>query len=457
VLVHVTQPEHIGLVRELLEAHAFWSSHGLGTDLVVFNDYPGSYLDALQDQLVSLLNAALRPIEQTGAVFLLRAAQLPQEDKNLFEAAATVVLHGEHGPLARQWKSPRHPLEADQPPPLLEGRRPRDPIAMRADNRRDADQLDFWNGVGGFAGDGKEYHILLSAGQTTPQPWSNVIANPDFGTLVTESGAGYTWFGNSRENKLTTWSNDPVTDSPSEALYIRDEASGTVWSPLPAILRDEGDYRIQHGQGYSRFRHEVEGIDHEVTISLAVEDPIKFIRIRLHNRAERPRQLSLTYAVQWVLGVARQETQLHLQTEIDPATGALLARNPYHPEFGEQVAFLQVLANQRSLTGDRREFLGRNRDWQRPAALERLQLSDHTGPGLDPIGAVQTKFQIPPRGEVEVVFLLGAGRNQVQCERLLRKYSDSVQVGLACCVAPGLVTSRITRARGFSAGSRVVS
>ena len=438
VLIHVTQPEHVGHVRELLAAHAYWISHGLGVDVVILNDYPGSYLDALQEQLVSLLNEAGCSPDQPGKVFLLRGAQLPPEDKALFETAAAVVLHGQRISIAKQWDAmtaPAQPL----PPPLLSagvrkrrGQLSREPLASPPANRPNPNELEFWNGLGGFAENGCEYRIFLTAGRTTPLPWSNVIANAKFGTLATESGAGYTWFGNSRENKLTTWSNDPLLDPPAEALFVRDEASGKLWSPLPGVLRDSGDYWIHHGQGYTRFFHRAGGIDHEVEISIAPEDPVKFIRVKLTNATTQSRELSLTYFAEWVLGVCREQTQLHIQTEIDSASGALLARNPYHPEMSGQVAFLQVLAADRSFTGDRTEFVGRNGDVRQPLALERAQLSGATGPALDPCGAAQAKLSLPPGGKEEIVFLLGAGENLDQARQLLQKYADRESAREAC-------------------------
>lgn len=439
VLIHVTQPEHTGHVRELLAAHAFWTSQGLGVDVVILNDYPGSYFDALQEQLVALLSEALRMPDRPGSLFLLRGAQLAAEDKMLLEAVAVVVFHGDRGTIANQWDAVQ-PQAADMPPPLLSaGMRKRqatlrtrdEPVSQEA-RRSAAPPLEFWNGTGGFAEGGREYRILLNAKSSTPQPWSNVIANPSLGTLVTESGGGYTWFANSRENKLTTWSNDPLTDPPSEALYVRDEATGHVWSPLAGIMRDGGDYWIHHGQGYSRFIHHAAGIDHEVEISIAPCDPVKFIRVRLANSGAEARDLSLTYYAELVLGVCREQTQLHVQTSSDAATGALLARNPYHAEFAGQVAFLHVLADHRTYTGDRSEFVGRNRDVQRPQALERAHLSGTSGPGLDPCGAVQTKLRLEPGASTTVVFLLGAGESLEQAQKLLAKYSSPAAIEKAC-------------------------
>jgi len=438
VLIHVTQPEHVGQVRDLLSAHAYWTSHGLGVDVVILNDYPGSYLDALQEQLVALLSEALRVPNQPGGLFLLRAAQLPAEDKALLEAAAAVVLHGERGTIAKQWEAVRE--AAVPPPPLLSaGARKRQAAALarevqdvRPGAQPDGRHYEFWNGTGGFTAEGREYRVLLAAGNSTPLPWSNVIANPVFGTLVTESGGGYTWFANSRENKLTTWSNDPVSDSLSEALYLRDETTGQIWSPLTGPARAAGDYWIHHGQGYSRFIHQAAGIDHEVEISIASGDPVKFIRVRLANGGSASRELSLTYFVEWVLGVCREQTQLHVQTEIDAATGALLARNPYHPELGGQTALLHVLADNRTCTGDRTEFIGRNGDLRCPQALLRAKLSGACGAGLDPCGAVQTRLRLAAGERAEVVFLLGAGENREQAQQLLAKYASPNAVEQAC-------------------------
>jgi cyclic beta-1,2-glucan glucanotransferase len=441
VLIHVTQPEHVAQVRELLSAHAYWNSHGLGVDVVVLNDYPGSYLDALQEQLVALLNEAPRTPDQPGAVFLLRGAQLPLEDKALLEAAASIVFHGEHGSLAQQWDAPATPSTPPPlPPPLLSAQaRKRQASAAgrqtpntQSSREREIAQLEFWNGFGGFADNGREYRILVAAGRPTPLPWSNVIANPVFGTLVTESGSGFSWFANSRENKLTSWSNDPVSDPPSEALYIRDETTGQTWSPLPGVMRDAEDYWIHHGQGYSRFVHHITGIDQEVLVSIAPQEPVKFIRVRLRNTGLVESSLSLTYFAEWVLGVAREQTRLHVHTEIDAKTGALLAKNPYHPELGSQIAFLHVLAGNRTSTGDRTEFIGRNGDLRGPLALGRSHLSGAHGVGLDPCGALQTKVRLAAGGEAEVIFLFGAAENSEQLRQLLTKYANPAAVEQAC-------------------------
>jgi cyclic beta-1,2-glucan synthetase len=456
VLIHVTKPEHVGHVRELLAAHAYWQSHGLSVDLTILNDYPGSYLDALHEQLIALLNEVPRKADQPqGGVFLLRGAQLQREDKALLEIAASVVLQGEQGTIAKQWDAALAPkkLPARAAPKVADSSavyptpsaakspptRSYQPLAAssnHANNRatqNQISQLEFWNGVGGFADGGREYRILIKGGQLPTTPWSNVIANPSFGTLVTESGGGFTWHVNSRENKLSPWSNDSVSDPPGEILYLRDEETGELWSPTPLPLRDQGDYQVHHGQGYTRLLHDAGGIDQEILVSIAAEDPVKFVVLKLRNTSGRPRQLSVTYFADLVLGVCREQTQLYLETLRHEPSGALLARNTFHPDLPHQVAFLHVLGESRSITADRTDFIGRNNDLTYPQGLRTSSpLSGRTGLGLDPCGAVQTRVRLAPGAQTEVIFLLGAGTDGVHADALLSRYSDASAVKKAC-------------------------
>ncbi|HZZ72149.1 MAG TPA: glucoamylase family protein, partial [Pirellulales bacterium] len=454
VALHITRPDDLQIVRDLISAQEYWRLHGLVADLVIVNDYPGSYLDALQEQLVKILNETQRTADhKPSVVVVLRGAQLPREDITLLDAVAAVLLHGDRGSLSQQIdqlavaagreakgklpkpsrkpadevlkledKSPAHDQPAFSKPASSNGQ----PIAGRLPlpTAEGSSKLQFWNGYGGFTADGKEYRIKIARGQPTPLPWSNVIASPRFGCVVTESGGGYTWFSNSRENKLTTWSNDPVTDPPAEVLYLTDEA-GTRF-PVGALRHDSGDYWVHHGQGYSRFLHQDHDLHTETLLTVADDDPVKIIKVTLQNLSREPRAIALTYYCEWVLGVNREQTGLHLQTARDGASGALLVRNPYHPEMPEQVAFLHVLGGDaKSVTGDRTDFLGRNGALARPAALRKERLSGRTGAGLDCCGAVQTHLVLEAGQKTDVVFLLGAADNAASAQDLLSKYSDA--------------------------------
>ncbi len=439
VLVRVAQPEHEMLVREVLLAHQYWHTSGLRSDVVILNEHPGSYLDAMQEQLEKIVRETARDGQRREGVFLLRRTHVADEDVALLEAAATVSLHGERGSLTRQIE---HPPKVLPLPDLLPvraraaGKVERSNGAARVKNvsqqaETPSHKLRLANRYGGFSSDGREYLIELADNQTTPAPWSNVIANEQFGFLVTESGSGFSWARNSRENKLTSWSNDPVSNPPSEAVYLRDDQTGEFWSATPGPCGGDGTYRIAHGAGYSRFQHQAGELEHELLLSIAPQDPVKFIVLRLHNRGARKRQLTVTYCAEWVLGVAREQTQQFVATRIDPTTGALLATNTYHPEYATQVVFLHAPGREQTVTGDRGEFFGRNGSWRAPAALQRQELSGRTGAGLDPCGAVQTRVPLAPGEQTQIVFLLGQGANEQEAAALLQRYGDPRQAQAA--------------------------
>ncbi len=228
-----------------------------------------------------------------------------------------------------------------------------------------------------------------------------MIANPSFGTVVSESGCGYTWAENSHEFRLTPWNNDPVTDVTGEALYIRDEQSGNFWSPTPLPAPGATPYVIRHGFGYSVFEHAENGIISELTVYVAMDAPVKFSVLKLRNVSGRPRRIKITGYWEWVLGDQRQKNLLHVQTEVDHKTSALMVRNFYNTDFSEGVVFVDVADPARILTGDRKEFLGRNGSMSNPAALKRERLSGKTGAGLDPCGAVQVTLDVPDGEERE--------------------------------------------------------
>ncbi|MEI8078443.1 MAG: glycosyl hydrolase family 65 protein, partial [bacterium] len=277
-------------------------------------------------------------------------------------------------------------------------------------------------GFGGFTPDGHEYIITLHPGQMTPAPWINVLANPYFGTVVSESGAAYTWIENAHEFRLTPWSNDPVQDTTGEALYLRDEQTGQFWSPTPLPARGATPYVIRHGFGYTVFEHAEHGIASELWVYVAMDAPVKFSVLKMRNLSGRPRRLSVTGYWEWVLGDLRSKNLLHVQTEVDLKTGALLARNAYNTDFAARTVFLDVNDAARTLTGDRKEFIGRNGNLAQPAALKRTRLSGKVGAGLDPCGALQVMVELPDAQEHELSFRLGVGRNAADVQNLIQRF-----------------------------------
>jgi cyclic beta-1,2-glucan synthetase len=449
-LVCISEPEDLALVRQVLAAHAFWRLKGLVVDLVILNERPGGYLEEFQEQVQMLLRASSSSAlaDKPGGVFVRRATHMSEADKLLLQAAARVALAGRRGSLASQvdeWERP-----TDLPSYLRVQPRPEH---MRRQNRiqwpvpavsrtrdRVFSDLVFANGFGGFSSDAREYIISppmpseanASGPANTPAPWINVIANDQFGFLISESGAGYTWNGNSQTNRLTPWSNDPVSDPPGEVVYLRDEETGVFWVPTPSPeihsmrmdATEDRLYRCRHGQGYTVFECASEGLEQELLLFVPVDDPIKIIRVRIGNRSGRRRRLTATFFAEWVLTTVRDRGAMNVLTEVDDESGALLARNWFNADFATQVAFADVSIRPRTFTADRTEFLGRNGSVAAPAALGRVSLSGRVGAALDPCAALQASLELAPGESQDVVFLLGQASDVDTVRRLVQQYRD---------------------------------
>ncbi len=422
VLLRIDDVEDIAIARQLLRAHEYWRMKQLSVDLVILNERATSYLQELQFALETQLRMSQSqpPIgagHTRGSVFLLRTDLISEEARARLSSVARVVLAGPRGNLADQLDRLRAPAAPATRRPAGSPQREAQAISAPLD-------LEFFNGLGGFAAGGREYVTLLGPGQRTPAPWINVIANPAFGFQVAAEGGGFTWALNSRENQLTPWSNDPVSDRPGEALYVRDEESGELWGPTASPIQDHGaHYSARHGQGYSRFEHASHGIDLEMLVYVPMEDPIKISRLKIRNTSQRTRSLSVTAYVEWVLGPSRAAMAPHVVTTIDPGTGAMFANNPWNTVFGSRVAFADLAGLQRHWTADRREFLGRHGTLEAPAALAgQAPLSGRVGAGLDPCCALQTFVEIAAEECVELVFFLGQAASATDAQSLLLRY-----------------------------------
>jgi cyclic beta-1,2-glucan synthetase len=404
-LITIGEERDISLVQQMLQAHAYWRRHGLTADLVILNEEAGGYERPLRERLERLIqtHSMYTGIDRPGGVHLRNADLIPEEDLRLLKAAASIVLVAARGTLLQGVPVEIPELPGPFPKKLAPRQEPSAALPFM--------ELPYFNSLGGFTPDGHEYVIYLGPGTNTPAPWVNVIANPSFGTLLSETGSGFTWYGNSQRNRLTQWSNDPVVDPPSEALYIRDEETGVFWTPTPSPIREQTPYRARHGAGYTVFEHNSHGIEQELTVFVPVDEkggePIKLQRLRLRNDSSRHRTLSVTYYVEWTLGENRESSQMHVVTSWDDEVQVLLARNSYHPDYGDRVSFAAISPPTQSYSADRTSFLGRNRSMGSPAAMERAGLSRRTGAGFDPCAALQTTVDLDPGEETGITCMLG--------------------------------------------------
>jgi cyclic beta-1,2-glucan synthetase len=420
VLLRIGDRAKIDLVRQLAQAHAYWRLTGLAVDLVIWNEEPSGYRQELNDEIMGIVSAGTEShvIDRPGGIFVRHADQMSEEDRTLQQTVARIVIVDNAGTLAEQVERRRH---AAQAVPALT---PADDVAPQRVRAIEPQGLDllFSNGLGGFAPDGREYVVTLRPGETTPAPWANVLANPQFGAVITESGGGYTWGENAHELRLTPWYNDPVTDAGGEAFYVRDEETGRYWSPTPLPARGATAYTCRHGFGYTVFEHAEDGVVSKLAEYVALDASVKLMSLTLRNESGRARRLSATGYVEWVLGEQRAKSLLHVVTDIDPKSGAVFARNPYNGDFPKRVAFFDVDEAARSVTCDRTEFLGRNGLPARPAAMTRARLSGRVGAGLDPCAALQVQVDMADGEEREFVFVLGVGRDEEEARAHVRRF-----------------------------------
>lgn len=429
VLLQIGDAANIDLVRQLVQAHAYWRQKGLVVDLVIWNEDHAGYRQRLQDQIMGLIASGIEAsvIDRPGGIFVRLAEQISSEDRILLQSVARAVITDGRGTLAEQLELRSTP--ESRVPRLIPSRRyHREAPPAATVNGLD---LKFYNGLGGFAADGREYVITLAQGHATPAPWANVLANPHFGTVISESGSAYTWCDNAHEFRLTPWHNDPVSDGGGEAIYLRDEETGHVWSPTPLPVRGAMPYVVRHGFGVTTFLTTVSGVRAELKVYVAIDAPVKFSIVKIANISGRPRKISATGYVEWVLGDLRAKTAMHLTTEIAADSGALLARNPYSPEFSGRVAFFDVDDVSRTLTGDRNEFIGRNGSLGEPSSLKRARLSGKVGAGLDPCGAIQMAIELADGEEHEFIFRLGVGHSSEEAGNLIQRFRGPLAARMA--------------------------
>ncbi len=405
----------LALAEELLKSHAYLSARDLKFDLVIINLVDGADGDVLQSKLQQLAKPSLPVGDGKPAVFVVRDQGLGASTRAGLLTAARVLVADTNGSLATQFDA-----KAGDPI-VIDSAASHQAIIGDADSLQRPD-LKFDNGIGGFSEDGRSFVTILGDGMTTPMPWTNVIANPNFGFIATASGSGYTWSGNSQKNTLTPWRNDPVSDAPVDVIYVRDEDSGALWTPTALPIRDRGEYIALHGKGFSRFEHRVDDIETELVQFVPVNDTLKISRLRLRNHSNTERHLSITAYVQWQLGANGADTAPYVVTERDDS-GAMLARNAWREDFGQRVAFFDLCGAQESITGDRTEFIGRHGASSAPAVLQSAApLSGCVGSAMDSCGALQTRLSLAPGAQAHVVVLLGEGADTASAQGLIAKY-----------------------------------
>ncbi|HOJ10547.1 MAG TPA: glycosyl transferase, partial [Clostridiales bacterium] len=435
ILLFIDRKEDIEAVYKILKGHEYWRMKGLEVDLVIITGEEDGYLQPLQEMVKEAVAAghARDLLGKRGGVFVINKSWLSEEDMALFHAAARIILKSDLSAFDEQIEINYKTTYGERLKNNLintNGTNYKNDEGIQLYQAEETRKLKFFNETGGFANDGSEYVIYLKNRESTPTPWANIISNENFGFIITESGGGYTWAGNSRENKLTPWSNDPVKDTMGEVIYIRDDETGEFWSITPSPVRNKGEYLITHGAGYTSFKYAHQGIDQELVQFAAVNDPVKISVIKLKGKtgqtsqASQTRKLSLFFFVRPILGVSEKITSQYITTEMDSKSGVFTIKNNYNVDFPGRITFIDSSEQKQSFTGDRMEFIGVEGSLEKPEAVSKENLSGTIGAGLDPCAAIQVEVSLNQGEEKELVFLLGQGKSMEQVLDIIEKYRN---------------------------------
>ena len=427
--VRVNEESEPDLLNLLVRGQQLWRHGGLQTDLVVLRTGMAGYEEPVRDLVLSILHEthAYGFLGRNGGVHFLSAGHMDHDSRRAVEAAAHVVLHEEDITLTATLN---RVLESREPPPRFEP--PVPAVHDAIDPLPRPEGLAFDNGYGGFDTEAGTYVIHLEPGETTPAPWCNILANDDLGSIVSESGLGFTWAENSGENRLTPWSNDPVTDRPGEVLYLRDDATAELWTVTPAPLGRDAACRIEHGCGYTRWKQNSHALEQEILAFAPIDDPVRIVRLRLTNPSDAIRRVTATYYAEWVLGALGSMVVPRVVGEYDAGLHAILANNGWNPEFAARVAFLTASHPPSSVSGNRHDFLGKEGRVEAPTALHDRDLGGRFIAGADPCAAYQVQISLAPGETQDVVFVLGQGANREAAETLIRRWqaADAVDPAL---------------------------
>ena len=421
VVAEVVRADAVALARQLLQAHAFWSSHGLKTELLLLHGRSQGAdvgaLDRLRAEIDGLGMAD--EMSKPDGIFVHDRDGIDEDALRLLRSAARIAVPESASSLATWLQA-----DADAPAPsFARASQPRRSDSAAGDGNAVAGD----NGHGRFGPDGREYRIAVTRSRMTPLPWTNVIANPGFGTLVSETGSCSTWSENSQQFRLTPWSNDPVSDPSGEAFYLSDEGTGDVWSPTVLPTSSEATVQVRHGFGYSTFDRLVHGIASTLRIHVAIDQPVKFSTLTLQNVSGEARRLAIVGYVEWVLGDERAKQLMHVVTEFARDQRAVFARNGYNTDFAGRMAFFAVDGvghAELEVGGDRGEFFGADATRAMPAALRQPRWSGRVGAALDPCAAIRVVLTLAPGERREIVFRLGAGASAEAAHALAAASAD---------------------------------
>lgn len=425
VVVAIGDAGDIPLVRQLGLAQQYLAVRGINIPVLVLNKLAGFQGDRLDERLADTIHALnwLGNQNVRPDIDIIRTIDLNEVALRQITRTARVVLDGADGSLWHQLTG-MVPLSAGLEREILKLAKP-DNI-MRSIK---SPEPEFATVYGGFIDQGRAYRMERTGTTPTPAPWSNVIAGPTFGTLVTETGAGFTWAGNSQGYRLTPWRNEPLQDRPGELIYVHNIERGTVWSPQ--ILAASGSATTIHRPGASTLTGAYEGVDYELTIFVPITAsvPVRIHMLKLSSSDGSTHKLRVTTAIELVLGDIAEHTQQTLSTRWDDLSQALVIGHQGVHSGSGRVAFSAHDVPVYDFTGDRSEFMGPVRGMELPGGLSSEHLSERTGGDLDAMAVIRSDVELTPAEPITFHGFLGSVEDVSQVADVLAIVRQPGSVG----------------------------
>ncbi len=425
VLLKVRNVSDSYIVKEVLKAYEFFRMKNVDTELVILDEEKHSYENFVKEEIEnSILNQHIGYLKnQRGGIFTLNKGEIDKKDIELLEFLAQIIIDSDKGGLKNNIKEvEENYLEkqenvAQEVASLLLPEEDKEDI----DILKNQEDLKYYNEYGAFSADGKEYWMRMNQENRLPTVWSHILANEKFGTVVTESMGGYSWYKNCRLNRVSSWCNKPSQDIPSEVIYLKEEESKKTWSLGLNPMPDDRNYNVIYGFGYCKYLHKSNGIEQELEVFVPKEDACKVSLLTLRNTMPNRKKLKLYYYMKPVIGEDEIKSNGYIDLKFDANSNLLQAKNLYREDLENTRVYLSSSQRIKSYTGDKNFFLG-DGGISNPEGIKKVSLNNENSLGKKPCMAYEIEIELESFEEKQISIILGAEEEEMDCKNIAYKY-----------------------------------
>ncbi len=426
ILVKIKDANDIYIVDQILKAYEFFRSKNVDVEIVILDEEKHSYENYVKEEIeTSILNNQISYLENIkGGIFVLTKDEIDKKDINLLKFVATIIIDSYWGNIETALKD----IEKEYKDELAKVWDDKRIFTAYEDNVKDIDVLEntdtlkYYNEYGAFSEDGKEYLIRINKNNRLPTVWSHVIANKNFGTIVTENMGGYTWYKNSRLNRITAWHNHANLDIPSEVIYFRDLTNGKCWSLGANPMPDDNNYNIIYGYGYAKYIHKSSGVLQELITYVPNEDSVKVNILKLKNEMPNKKSFKIFYYTKLALGEDEIKSDGYIKIKYDANSNMIGIKNLYCRELDSTNCFISSSEKIKSYTGDKSFFFGSG-GIANPDGIKKTYLNNEYGLGGKSCAVIEIEVELDSYSEKVISLTLGAGKDEISLKDLAYKYS----------------------------------